>query len=460
MSIVVTDDSILKDKPSFGISDAEGIVVNLFRPSLSDFPAVDESSVGRDIVQFRHLRIQRYQESLQGITTKWSAWTVFRKNESGQWTAKPERFINDTEIEHLNTLEAALSGTLGPIGDGSEESFSPMEKRAKKRSLQTISQVEPNTFFDLVAEVSQHLPSNHANCESLGLIDYTTDDNMMVSFWDNHAETVRSLEVGTLILVKGLHAQLAPDGRIAAALHGLDARRHEYQNKNGANSIKVIFEQSPLAADLIRRRERASEGLVAARQVEDLEPKQIVKQAPPVEPAPTAIHKSPKKKAIKVLASPTDVALKGIPVTSIAEVLAYPERNYKFHINGRVISSSPSNIENFCRAKCIKCGRTWTNNGATECRCGTSWDQNFIWVFYLTVTDGTGRIDVLVAKEDGEKFLNGLKPCDLTRSPRTRQRIEHILETLQASESVGFLIGSYEVGGIRKYSVQSTQLTF
>lgn len=465
MSLVVTDDSVASLRPDAAESEADGMIINMFRPSLADFPEIDEESAGRDIIQFRHFRIQQYQSQLQAITTKWSACTVFRRDGEGQWMARPERDIRPQERQDLDALERALNSRRGTSEQSSNPSQSPEPdsyasgKRIKRRSMQTIAQIESQTFFDLIAQVQQHILSSQSNCEALLLEDYSTPEPLMVSFWDNFAEEARGLKEGDLVVIKGLHAQMASDGRMMASMHGDPEARF-------GNKIKSVPAGSPLAAELLRRKERAMEGHQAARQVEDLKPEQIARPQPPAEPvpAPTAIHKSPKKRKQQPvpadLKNPTSITPKGIPVTTIAQVLAHPERNFKFLIKGRVIGHSPSNIQAFCRPKCTQCNRTWATVPIGACKCGAQWEEKHCWVFHLTITDGTGRIDTIIAFEDGIEFLAGLQPCDLRGNPDVQQRVEYIMDTLQASEEAAFFISSYEVGGVRKYRVQKTHITF
>ncbi len=291
--MVVTDETV--PMTSANATEPDGIVVNIFRPSLNDFPRVEQ--VGSEIVQFRHFRIQKYQANLQAVSARWSAWTVFYR-ELGEWKCRPERHISVDEIGELDHL---ISATDDSFTGAKRESLGPDELPKKRaRALQTIASLEENIFFDLVAEVVE-IPEEQSEQEhrSFYVMDYTTDYRLLIIFWDNFKSEIDKLVVGDLIQIAGLHCKAVegqPD-RLMGVLHG------------DANwilpKVKKIQPNSPLVQELLKRKERHTENTVAEKQVEDMVSNFVL--------------------TIKPLPNPTKVLWKNVPVTPIDAVLSHPK---------------------------------------------------------------------------------------------------------------------------------------
>jgi len=309
MSVVVTDETVAGREDANG-SEPSGIVINIFRPNLNDFPQTSESTCNQDYLQLRHFRIQNYQSQFQALSTHWSAWTVFRRDKKGQWVALPERAVSPAEIESLNGLDRALkdgNGRLSMTEHSVASSLSP-EKKKRARVQRTIAQVtedydEAGYYFDLLAEVQDSLPDRSNGQQCLYLADYSAQhqEPFLVSFWDNFAEDTEEYRAGDLIYITGLHAQRV-DGRIMAALHGND--------KAGASSrsMKKVPLRSTTAQDLLRRKERMEEGLLADKHASMASLKTKVKKELLMEspvrkssrtPTKAEASESPNKKTLK-----------------------------------------------------------------------------------------------------------------------------------------------------------------
>ena len=215
MTLVVVDDLVVEGELEDGLS------VSIFRPALEMFPMVN--GVG-DIIQFRHMKIQMFDNCLQAISTNWSAWTVFYQK-NGEWRAHPEHPISTTELEVLTRL-TSREGEKGAAPD------SPIKN---KRATLRISELEPKLFFNFVGRVIKTFPKNRDDQIHLVLTDYTENKQINASteeldsmfkfaglgttFWDNHVEVASRLEVGDTVRIDNLHARLY-DGSLVASLHG------------------------------------------------------------------------------------------------------------------------------------------------------------------------------------------------------------------------------------------------
>lgn len=345
--MVLTDDSVPTPVDASG-TEPDGIVVNIFRPGLNSFPMV-ENTTGRDIVQLRHVRIQRYQNKLQAVSARWSAWTVFRRDEEGKWASSPPREIAASEIAELDSLEEAMAAKDSTSADAPldfEEGERPLFKK-RPRCLQTIAQLEPNTFFDFVGEVGS-IGDSSMGGTSFYFRDYSTDQNLSITFWDNFAtEAEEKFTIGGLVYLSNIHAREAND-RIVGSMHG---------NPTGARGtfIKQLNRNSPLVQELLRRKEREEEHEIADQQQEDFSMRHVV-PPPAKEPAPMALKKSPKKGPL------TKIDWAGVPVTPVTSVLEFPKRNFKFCIKVKVQGAKPESPQDWCRSVCKACNRTWKDD--------------------------------------------------------------------------------------------------
>ena len=214
MTLVVVDDSI----PETALGD--GLSISIFRPALEMLPRVN--GVG-DVVQFRHMKIQMFDNCLQAISTNWSAWTVFYQ-ENKEWKAHPQHSISVTELAVLTRLTSQEKGALS---EGS-----PLRS---KRPVLKLSELEPKIFFDFIGRVIKTFPKTRDDQLHLVVTDYTEnkqinatiDDfdsifrftGLSVTFWDNQVEAACQLKVGDTVCIENMHARLH-DGSLVAVLHG------------------------------------------------------------------------------------------------------------------------------------------------------------------------------------------------------------------------------------------------
>ena len=190
LSLVVVDDSFASHADITSAMPA-GMSVNIFRAELNEFPRVER--VG-DIVAFRRFKvrrglkekkslilqkqIQQHNGCLQALSTKYSGWTVFRKNGPTSWSVIPlraEEIISDQQWEVLNAIHALPIGTGGPVAGlvSADESFTG---KSFKRPTLLVSELNGGgRFFDVYLKVIEIVNQDHLKCDLL-CTDYTQND--------------------------------------------------------------------------------------------------------------------------------------------------------------------------------------------------------------------------------------------------------------------------------------------
>lgn len=285
MNLVVVDDSIATDE---GDAEAHGLSVIIFKPELSMFPDVRAED---EIVQFRHMRLQVFQNALQAISTNWSAFTVFVRGEDGKWAARPERRVEAEEGSTLDRIAARTGHTAALVRT------SP-RKPQPSRKLVTIELLRPDLYFDLVAQVVRILPQTRPNQLSLLLADYTLNPDihtnptsfglssdlehclLLTTVWDNFVDPASRLREGQIVRFLNLRSKIinAPregdfsSGGLVGVLHG-----------DHANAEKIII-LSDTAAEAVVVLERRRRRILLDDDGVSRVP--LSQPAMPVEPAP------------------------------------------------------------------------------------------------------------------------------------------------------------------------------
>lgn len=237
----------MDDSLQLEIGDSSaGFPVLIFKASEPLFPDVRAED---DIVQFRHMRIQSFQGSLQAISTNWSAFTTFSRDETGNWMARPARPVEAEECRMLNRISARTGHTAALVRT------SPSKPSASRPTL-TVDIIQPNTFFNLIAEVIRVIPTNRPSQVTALLTDYTANlgiranpDHfdlspdyehrlLLTTFWDNFADRAAQLQEGQIIKVLNLRSKVISspvDGDLSSA--GLIAVLHG----DHSNSEKILI---------------------------------------------------------------------------------------------------------------------------------------------------------------------------------------------------------------------------
>lgn len=216
IALAVIDSSL---PPLSEVRESNALPVSCFHKDEAKLPSV--LRVG-EVVQFRHFKIQPYNDTLQALSTRHSSHTVYYKDGNDDWRTRPDRPLSEHELQKLNEMIVTQHTT-----SASSSSTTAVQ-------CMQICDLKSRMKFDLVAQVHM-LVSERPNMVSVAVTDYTeneclefeSDDLpkymrkriMLVNFWDNFADTARTLRQGDFVRVKGLRCETV-DRRIVAVLHG------------------------------------------------------------------------------------------------------------------------------------------------------------------------------------------------------------------------------------------------
>lgn len=469
MSMTVIDDSI---HPDIG-DTSTGLPVLIFRPEITLFPDVQAED---EIIQCRHVRIQTFQGTIQALSTCWSAFTVFYRDETGEWVARPSREVTDEERHILDRISARTGHTAAITR------ISPKKPSASRPTL-SIDLIQPNTYFDLVAEVLRILPGSRPDQITILLTDYSANlqitanpDHfelspdlehrlLLTTFWDNYAVVATQLQEGQILRILNLRSkvingissegELSSDGSssgLIAVLHG-----------DRFNSQKVfLLDATSNEARIIEERKQALFGTRSS-----LTSNTPTKQPPSPSRSPLRTQRSRQFESqlftpsspSKLPHSLTTIIHTEIPITAIRTVLSAPEDEAKFVIKGRVVQHRPGRIADFVRKYCPNCQHSMHAGLEHACRvCGGAFNS-FTFMFALDITDGVDKISAIVAYDDASRFLNGLQPCDLNQNPAVLSYLERCMQELLSSPlPTCFCIASYRGSDERRHRIFDTLL--
>jgi hypothetical protein len=414
MQLVVVDDS-LANNPDIFSENPTGLSVTIFRNSPESFPPI--KSLGT-IVQFRHFRIQIHQGTLQAISTRWAAWTVFEQEGPNAWRSNPPTLIHDSELEAAERIHAFFAAgpqahktrALPQPGSGAEPSL------ATKRPFVTVSEVRPRSFFKGVFKIAKFsLPSSHSGEQLTMLVTDFTENELLsstpeainlpgylakcllpVTLWDNFAsQAVKlSFQAGDYIYLDNLAGKMVrhDDGtaNIMAVLHGAEGVDESYFVQLAARAgalpssnphVKRIEDQHARLRQLKEFSAAGSQIAAAAEErntVIGYEAEGAIVRVSKTEPFGKAIPSSPAKSSpTKPQQSPgTPSRARTVPVpvpvskpdpfvttrvgdriaiTTTLAARSYPEELAKFCIKGKVVAMFPVNIYNTVRFVCGVC---------------------------------------------------------------------------------------------------------
>lgn len=491
MSIVVVDDSITVPEASSDRGEVGGLSVSIFKPETSLFPPVQSED---EIVQFRHMRIQTFQSSLQAVSTNWSAFTVFSRDEDGQWIAKPSRPVLEEERHILDRIAARTGHTAAVVRT------SP-KKPQLVRQLLTVDILQTASFFDLVAEVVHILSSSkNSSQRSVLLCDYTVNPLiginpldfdlpseyehrlLLTTFWDNFVSRIEGLREGQIVRLLNLRSKMLPaTSDFDPQRSGLIAVMHG--DRFNQEKIFVLPTTDPQAQAIIKRKEAllglkfnasGSPPLSDAISEESESPCANANVLSQTDSDPVVLI-SPRSPTVQLqvasesFASASVASLRHsiVPLTSMhsfivshnhlmiailhADIPVSPIRSVfeasgplaKFVIKGRVIGYTPQDISGFTRRVCSNCRATPGPDrvGCNSCDCK---ECPFAFIFSLKITDGIDTLDAIVAYQDAIRFLNGMKPSNLLSDAASKAYLQDCIQSLTTSPiPTSFCIKSY-----------------
>lgn len=452
MTMTVVDDSLYFENND----SASGLSVVIFKPDPSGFPDVRSED---EIVQFRHMKIQTFQGSLQALCAKWTAFTVFSRNERGQWVTRPERPVEPGEVMVLDRI-AARTGHVAAVVRASP-------KKPQGRQTLTIDLLRPDVYFDLIAEVVAVL-SPKPSQQTILLCDYTANAGIRVSpadfslpadyehrlmlttFWDNFANKAGQLEEGQIIRVVNLRTKIISGGDLGSG--GLIAVLHG--DRSNAEKIFVVNPTSREAQVILERKKAIFEPETELKALNSPIKRSPVKNQPQITPrAPV----SPSR--FRPL---TSILHNDVSVCAIKSVLDSDQVPAKFVIKGRVTDYKPTGVPEFVRRFCTKCLHSAPLRSPNKCLSCHEMMEEFVFMFTIEITDGVDKITVIVAYQDAIRFLNGLVPCNtgLSQNQATLEYLEECMQRLITSPiPTPFCIKSYRVAEERRYRLFDTLLT-
>jgi len=135
-----------------------------------------------------------------------------------------------------------------------------------------------------------------------------------------------------------------------------------------------------------------------------------------------------------------------VPVSTIAEILVFPQATYKFRCRGLKLKSYSPSVQHFTSPYCVFCDKTLESpNGDTVICAGCKLPaSHFIYRLQLMLEDGTGSLEASVFKEEGIKFFNRLPPCNLFQNTLSLNLIQSKLKKLiDPNASLDCCIKSY-----------------
>ena len=470
MNLIVVDDSLHLDDAGAGAGQASGLSVVIFRPEPALFPAVWAED---EVVQFRHMRIQEFQGSLQALSTNWSAFTVFARTEDGGWIARPERPVEPEERHILDRLAARTGHTAAVVRS------SPRKPAAASRPLLTLDVLQPDLFFDLVAQVLRVLPSTRPGQSTLLLSDYTANPLirlqpadfglspdlahrlLLTTFWDGHADRAAALREGQFVKICNLRSKTitapnsadASQGGLIAVLHGDRSRVDKiFPLPASSSEAKAILDRR---AALLGTERGVEQGMV-------------MPQVPSSPSRPSApLVSSPIRTTTTTTFSlpdghhpPTSIMHPDIPATAIGTLLQTSQVPAKFVIRGRVIGYQPAEISDICRLHCRACVQSVSpSRGTANCpKCGTRLSEH-VFMLAIDVTDGIDVLNIIIAYQDAVRFFNGMIPHDLHSDPATVAYLRGALRAIMESPIPSpFCVKSYMSGSQRRYRLFDTLL--
>ena len=394
LSLAVIDETLPRISNADVVSGAIPVVI--FNRDRSRLPQL--RGIG-DVIQFRHFRIQPYNDTVQALSMRQSAWIVFSRDERGQWIARPDHRLSDVEMSAIEMIHSGAAAEKKEQPAAGYDSQDPLNRNHQVSELRAGM-----TGCDVVAEVYKRFSSERCNQTTILLTDYTDNELirweereeipkhmtrklLSVFFWDNFATLAGTLNTGDIVKCRNLSLKVV-DSKLVATMHGDRSVCPE-------DNITVIAKDS-IEAKTIKRRKENMENLV---------------------------ENSKKFGAIDV----TVVKNHCVPALSVMSLLSSNRPCGVACIRGRVVKVMPKSMKNFAK------------NGS--------------FLFQLIIQDETGQIPIIVYGKEAEKFFS----CASEDLGGDQQRGLDIL--LSSLLPTPFLVKEYTARGRKRFQLFDTFLT-
>ncbi|XP_063900340.1 uncharacterized protein LOC135119894 isoform X2 [Zophobas morio] len=149
-------------------------------------------------------------------------------------------------------------------------------------------------------------------------------------------------------------------------------------------------------------------------------------------------------------------------ISPLSQILQEHEAPNTFRCRARVVAFFPRTLTAFTFAKCTACEDGVVSRQQGAClKCFRENNDRIVYEYFfvLQVTDGTGEIDIIVAKNHAVEFLNGLCPENLYDDESKVHGLAGILALALSGEYfLDLCIQSYKVNGNIKYQLVRTKL--
>lgn len=436
------------------------LFVNLFQSSPLHFPHIKK--IG-DVIRFHRIMVQTYDNILQAINYKGSAFLLFDGDLHG--SLEPyEESINDKtgapqdhspvtnqDILTLLKLRSWYHYRYKPLHSVTQDNLS-----SNNNYLKTTSDLDQECYFSYVAEVVRIFPRTHSDQITLLLTDYTVNELLRIvgdgfnvthlpriyllcTVWDEHVNIACQLVPGQYILIKNVKSRFI-DGELIAILHG------------GMPSIQQLNNDHSAIHQLISRKKQFMERFPI---LDTLIPEQIDQNIQ-------------ETKRQRISLEITRHSHKNIPLTTLYDIENF-NCPFKFRCQIRIIGFFPALIERFSKPFCMECQYSIENDLVS---CEKNLNHSIIWryAFGLICSDSSGKLPLLFYGNDATNFL-GIDPVDFSKHSleleRLRQKIGSIMSSIDRKDGplLDICIQSYYKKGSvsrsnndKRYSILDTRL--
>ncbi|KAK1948515.1 Protection of telomeres protein 1 [Phytophthora citrophthora] len=405
----------------------KAIPINIFYPTIEKMPKI--TCVG-DIIRFHKVKIQRYQDNIQGLCmSKATRHLVLRESTGG----KLEQLTSsDTWTFELSDEKRARQLIKWSRTSMMEDTTLPPGCEQAPKLLSELKSVEG--FVDLVVRV-------------LYLDD--SDEPVRLIVWDGSGNAADSdpLILQTLedknvrVPAKGLLKEVVMSScwSLVRDMGFVKGILTWCRFRNLAVAINEPVPGAPVVPgrlEILRFREGTSIMLMPDFTL-DVQHRIALLNGTPVASTqetthakpqpPSQSHKPTTSLPVVVTTLIPDHIQNKIPVTPLREILNSSKSPRKFHCLARVRSIWPTDIEKICKPR---------PDNSSE----------FQYSFALTIEEGNDSLNIIVYGKDAEHFLHGIPPCDLTKSTSSKTLLEKRLTALLKSfNAFHWCIKSYSV---------------
>ncbi|ELR22808.1 uncharacterized protein ACA1_149980 [Acanthamoeba castellanii str. Neff] len=362
------------------------------------------------------------------------------------WASSTALIPTTTATATTTTTTTTTTATTAAIPPGASSTRAALESPYVRR----IARVEENAWFDLICQITE-----------------IRDDSVRsLLVWDGTKAPldVSGLsETGQPQALEGLSSRLRVVAdmpppvmhRLLAVplgtwVHLRNVKGHKHANgymycaARMKSSFEVLPPTDPRVEALLQGFEEKKRAFLSDDEARSLrKPKDEAHAESVEEPAQlAAIQKRPAPPVLPPTPPTVIVRCADLPLSTIDEILSYPESTALFRCQAHVRGMVPEQVEAITRPSSVKP------------------DAPHVYLFQLQLQDPTGTLDAYVYDREGALFL-GLDAVDLEENSCTRESIRAKMEALLAHPTpADFVIRAYHLDSsrpsLRRYQITST----